>query len=178
MKDLLEERIETNRLYTGNIINLRRDKVRLPNGREASREVVEHPGAVAIVPINAAGKVVLVRQYRYPTGRTLLEIPAGKLEKGEDPAACAARELEEETGFTAGRLKKLVSFFTTPGFSDEILHVYLAKELCQTAQNLDADEFVEVEAYSFSELKAMIANNAINDAKTLVGLLMAEQYHD
>ncbi len=173
MTDLTEKQISSQTVFTGKILTVRYDKVRLPNGHEATREVVAHPGAVAVVPVTADGDVILVRQYRYPVAQELLEIPAGKLDKGEQPEACAHRELEEETGYRAGRLEHLATFYTGPGFTDEIMHLYLARDLVPTAQNPDEDEFVNIEQYTPAQLKAMMAEKKIIDAKTLVGLLMA-----
>lgn len=173
MDELMEKRLASKVVFEGKVLKLRHDQVMLPNGKEASREVVEHPGAVAVVPVTDDGKVLLVRQYRYPVDNVMLEIPAGKLDAGETPENCALRELEEETGYAAGTLKKLSSFYTTPGFSNEILHLYLAGDLRQTEQKLDGDEFLNVEAYSPEEIKTMLADGTINDAKSLVGLLLA-----
>lgn len=173
MTNLTEHKLASETVFTGKILTVRRDKVRLPNGREATREVVAHPGAVAVVPVTAAGEVVLVRQYRYPIAQELLEVPAGKLDKGEAPDDCARRELEEETGYRAGRLEHLATFYTAPGFTDEIMHLYLARDLSQTAQNTDGDEFINIEYYKPDQLKALLAAKEIIDAKTIVGLLLA-----
>lgn len=171
--NLQEKRLSEKTLFEGNILKLRVDTVQLPNGKQATREVVAHPGAVAVVPVTDDGKIVLVRQYRYPIGQIMLEIPAGKLDAGEAPEACAQRELSEETGFTAGQLTKITSIYTTPGFSDEIIHLYLAKNLKKAEQHLDEDEFINVECCSPQQVKKLIAQGEINDAKSLVGLLMA-----
>ena len=173
MSKLTETKIESQQIFSGKILNVRLDRVVLPNGKEATREVVGHPGAVAVVPVTDDGRVILVRQYRYPVEEILLEIPAGKLDRGEDPDDCARRELEEETGFVAGSLEKLTSFYTAPGFTDEKIHLYIARELVQVVQKLDGDEFIDVEFYSAQTLKELVASNAIKDAKTLIGLFMA-----
>lgn len=173
MSTLHEELIETKTVFTGKVLKMRYDTVRLPNGREATREVVEHPGAVAVVPVTDEGKVVLVRQYRYPVKEVLLEIPAGKLDKGEKPEICAHRELEEETGFKAGKMEHLATFYTGPGFTDEIMYLYLARDLTVTEQCLDEDEFLAVGHYTADEIKSLLAEKKVNDAKTLVGLMMA-----
>ena len=146
--DLYEKLTSSERLFEGKIINLRRDEVILPNGRTGMREVVEHPGAVAIVPLTTEGNVILVRQFRHPIGQVILEVPAGKLDSGEDPAACAVRELAEETGFTANTLRKLISMYTTPGFSNEIIHVYLAEDLIESDKHPDEDEFINTEVFT------------------------------
>jgi len=173
LQKLEEEAIQVHRVYSGKIINLRRDAVRLPNGREATREVVEHPGAVAIVPVTNNGEIILVRQFRYPVGQVLLEIPAGKLDPGETPEDCAARELIEETGFRAGRLQKMVSVFTGPGFTNEVIHIFLAQDLKEVGQALDSDEMLDVEFYSPPEISRLISANVIKDAKTIVGLSLS-----
>jgi ADP-ribose pyrophosphatase len=173
MSHLTEHKLTSETVYTGKIIAVRHDTVRLPDGREATRDVVEHPGAVAVVPVTAAGEVVLVRQYRYPIARALLEVPAGKLDKGERPEDCARRELEEETGYKAGSLEHLATFFTAPGFTDEQMHLYVARDLSQTSQNTDQDEFIDIEYYTAAQIKKLLADKEIIDAKTLVGLLMA-----
>lgn len=173
MAEKYQERLlHSTRLYDGRIVALRRDEVQLPNGRAAVREVVEHPGAVAIVPINQQGEIVFVRQYRYPVGQTLLEIPAGKLKVGEAPAVCAQRELEEETGFHAGQLRLLTALFTTPGFTNEQIHLFAATDLVPTPPRPDEDEFIDVECYSFAQALKLIATQEIRDAKTILGVLM------
>jgi len=170
---LTEKRIESQIVFSGKILHVRLDRVLLPNGNESTREVVDHPGAVAIVPVTDDGRVILVRQYRYPVEEILLEIPAGKLDSGEAPEECALRELEEETGFRAGKLEKLTSFYSTPGFSNEILHLYLARELQEVEQKLDGDEFLNVEYYTAEDIKLLRTSNKIKDGKTMLGLLMA-----
>lgn len=178
MKELKEQLIDSKPVYAGKIVKVRQDRVRLPDGREATRDVVEHPGAVAVVPVLPDGRIVLVRQYRHPVGKILLEIPAGKLDPGEAPEACARRELEEETGFQAGKLTKLAAFYSGPGFTDELLYLYRAEELAAAEQKLDTDEFIEVEYFAPERLKAMIRSQEIDDAKTLVGLLLAGCPHE
>jgi len=167
---LTEKRISSTRLFQGHTINLRLDVVELPNGRQAQREVVEHPGAVAIVPLLDDGTVILVNQYRAPIERITLEIPAGKLEPGESPEICAARELEEETGYRAERLERKGAFFTTPGFSDEIMYLFVASGLIPAKSHPDVDEFVEVQKISLGKLLQMVKDGEIIDAKTLVGI--------
>lgn len=171
---LIEKPVASEQLYEGRIINLRRDTVILPNGKTAIREVVEHPGAVAIVPVAADGRVILVRQFRHPVGQVLLEIPAGKLDKGEDPDDCARRELEEETGFAAANLKRMASIVTTPGFTNEIIHIYLATGLTPTTQHPDEDEFLAVEPYDRGQIRDLIVAGELVDAKTILGLLLLE----
>lgn len=172
--DLNEKRISSETVYRGKILNLRVDSVELPNGKMTAREVVEHAGAVAVVAQNGEGRLLMVRQFRYPVGKALLEIPAGKIEKGEDPLLCAARELTEETGYEAGEMKHLLSFFSTPGFSDEILHVYLAGDLIYRGENPDEDEFIQVEEVPVERAVEMIGSGEICDAKSIVGILAAK----
>ena len=160
-------------IYSGKIINLRVDTITLPDGRHATREVVEHKGAVAIVPVNGQGEVILVRQPRHATGETLLEIPAGKLEEGEVPTVCARRELQEETGFVADSIEKLFSCYSTPGFTNEYLHIYLATGLTYTAENPDYDEDIEIISKPLSEAIELIWNGGIRDAKSICGILAA-----
>ncbi|MDR3593023.1 MAG: NUDIX hydrolase [Negativicutes bacterium] len=170
---LTETKVESQKIFSGKILNVRLDRVLLPNGQESTREVVDHPGAVAVVPVTDDGRVILVKQYRYPVEEILLEIPAGKLDPGEDPDDCAKRELEEETGYVAGRLEKLTSIYTAPGFTNEIIHLYIARDLVEAVQKLDGDEFIDIELFSAAQLKEMVANRTLKDAKTLTGLFLA-----
>jgi len=169
---LNEELIESHTIYRGRVVTLRVDTVRLPNGNTAQREIVEHRGAVAIVPLLNHETVLLIRQYRQAVGETLLEIPAGTLEPDESPDACARRELQEETGYDARHLRRLFSQYLAPGYSQEVLHVYLAEDLVLTAQGLDADELVELVPTPLYEVERMIWDGAIRDSKTIAGLLM------
>jgi ADP-ribose pyrophosphatase len=174
MSHLTEKFLDSKVVFEGNLLNVFTDKVELPNGKAASREYIKHPGAVAVVPITQEGKIVLVRQYRYPIGKVLLEVPAGKLDKGEEPDVCALRELEEETGYVAKNIKKMASIYTTPGFTDEIIHLYIAENLSLSNPHPDEDEFLDVEIYSKEEVKTMIADGKINDAKSMLALLLAK----
>lgn len=171
--ELKEKTIATKMVYQGKILNLRVDQVLLPNGKEGGREVVEFSGAVAIVAITNDDQVLMVRQYRYPVGEVLLEIPAGKMDLQEDPDECARRELKEETGCTAGSLTKLTEFYTTPGFTTEWMHVYLAQGLTYGQQSLDEDEFVQVESFPLEDAITMIFQGRIKDGKSIAGLLAA-----
>ena len=169
-----EQQLGAETIYEGKLLTIRKDRVRLENGRETIREVVVHPGAVAIVPLLPAGRVILVRQYRYAAGRALLEIPAGTLDvPGEAPADAAARELGEETGYTATDYRELTAFFTAPGFCTEKITVYLATGLKPGAQNQMDDEDIALESVALADVPALIANGDIADAKTISGLLMA-----
>ncbi|MCX7994036.1 MAG: NUDIX hydrolase [Fimbriimonadales bacterium] len=169
---LKEELIESHTIYRGRVVTLRIDTVRLPSGRTARREIVEHRGAVAIVPLLNPETVLLIRQYRQAVGETLLEIPAGTLEPDESPDVCARRELEEETGYAARQLRKLFSQYLAPGYSQEVLHVYLAEDLAPVAQRLDEDEAVELVPTPLQAVEAMVLEGQIKDSKTIAGLLM------
>ncbi|HHY36624.1 MAG TPA: NUDIX hydrolase [Firmicutes bacterium] len=168
-----EKTLTRDYLYRGRIINLRIDQVQLPDGREATREVVEHPGAVAIIALTDREEVVLIKQYRQATGEEMWEIPAGKLEAGEDPRHCASRELAEETGYTATSWEKLTSFYTSPGFASEILHLFLARGLAAGEQALDPDETIHTFLVPLTLALEMIKRGEIRDAKTIVGILLA-----
>jgi ADP-ribose pyrophosphatase len=168
MNHLEEKTIKSERIFNGRIISLQVDEVQLPNGKTSKREIIKHPGAVAILPITNDGKIVMVEQYRKALERTLVEIPAGKLEKGEDPIDSARRELEEETGYVCENLDWLISFYTSPGFADEIVHLYVATGLSkkENAARLDEDEFVNIMELSLAEAKEYIVEKKIFDAKT------------
>ncbi len=165
-----EKRLETTDIYQGRIVNLRVDRVRLPGGRETSREVVEHRGAVVILAVDRGGRVAFVRQYRHPVGEALIELPAGTLEAGEEPAAAAARELTEEVGLAPKRLEKLGEFFSAPGFCDERLHLFLATRLTPAQAEPDEDERIEVLWATPGEAAQWVEEGRIRDAKTLAGL--------
>ena len=171
MPDYKELLISSKTIYQGRIVNLRVDEVSLPDGKTTNREVVEHAGAVAVVPVNEKGDLLLVKQYRYAVGMTLLEIPAGKLIPGEDYASCAERELIEETGYKPSNLKHMISFYSTPGFTNEQIHLFLATDLTLKKQNLDEDEFIDVETVSLKEALGMILSGEICDAKSIAGIL-------
>ncbi len=165
--------IASQRLYEGRIVNLRVDTVRLEDGRITEREIVEHRGAVAVVALDEGDNVLLVRQFRKPAERELLEIPAGTLEVGEEPASCARRELAEETGYRAGHLEPIGGFYSSPGFCTEYIHLYLATDLSPSRARPEYDEAIELIRVPFSEALKMIGRGEIHDAKTMVGLLSA-----
>ena len=171
-----EKTLESEEIFKGKIIGVYRDTVELQNGRTSTREVVEHSGGVGILPIDADGSAILVRQFRYPIGMELLEVPAGKLEPGEDHFECAVRELSEETGYTAGQMIYLGSFLPSPGYCRETLHVYLALDLTPGGAHLDPDEFLSVERIPFDKLHKMVMDGEITDGKTVIGVLKAERY--
>lgn len=171
-------RIESRRAYTGRVINLDVDLVRFPDGSTGELEMVRHPGASAIVPFlsdpaGADPQVLLIKQYRYAADGFLYEIPAGRLDADESPEECARRELLEETGCTTERLTLLTSMFTTPGFTDERIHLFLASGLTRGAARREADEFIEVEVLPLSIALRMVERGEITDAKTALGLLFA-----
>ena len=159
-------------VFEGRRIKVRQDRVIEPSGKEITRDIVIHPGAVAIVARPTPDQVVLIRQFRYATGEELLEIPAGTLEPDEDPLDTARRELEEETGYVASEMKLRASFYTTPGFTDEIMHLYEASGLIRTQQRLEDDETIEIALTAREDALRMAREGRIRDAKTLVGLLM------
>jgi ADP-ribose pyrophosphatase len=170
--------VSTRRGYDGKVISLDIDTVRFPDGSLGELEMVRHPGASAIVPFlsDPAGpdpQLLLIKQYRYAALDFLYEIPAGRLDDGEAPAACAARELQEETGCTAGVLEHMHTMFTTPGFTDEKIHLFLAHDLTRGAANREADEFISVEVMSLTAALDMVRNGVIKDAKTALGILYA-----
>jgi len=163
--------LSSRKVYEGRIINLRVDTVALQDGHTSTREVVEYSGAVAIVPVNEKDELLLVRQFRYAVGKTLLELPAGKIEPQEDHATSAGRELQEETGYEASSIEPLISFFTTPGFTNERIDVFTASGLILKKQNLDDDEFIDVVLVPFKKALDMIATGEICDAKSVAGIL-------
>jgi len=169
--DYFEKTLKEREIFSGRIIKVKVADVELSNGGFSQREIVEHPGAVAILAVTDEQKVVLLRQFRKAVEEVLWEIPAGKLEKNEDPLICAKRELQEETGYTAEKWEKLCQFYTSPGFSNEILYLYRAEGLKLGLSNLDQDEFVEVFTLSRKELEELLEQGKIKDAKTLLGLL-------
>jgi len=160
-------------IYRGRVVDLGVETVTLPNGATVELEVIRHQGASAVVPLRDDGAVLLIRQYRHAAGGYIYEIPAGKLDPGEDPQDCAVRELEEEIGQRASRLQHLLSFFTTPGFTDEIIHLYLATGLTPGTQHLEHDEVLEVVEMPLEHAIQRIADGTIRDGKTIIGLQTA-----
>ena len=169
-------RINREEVYKGKIFTVVQDEIEFENGKKAKWDLVMHNGACAIVPLTDQQEVILVRQYRNAEDGEILEIPAGKLEKDEEPLTCARRELEEEIGHYANSIKKLCAMYTAVGFSDEKLHLYLATDLVKTQQNLDEDEYIDIITYPLQEAIEMIFTGAIKDNKTIVGLLAAKEY--
>lgn len=162
--------IKVQPVYRGKIVNLDLETVTLPNGATVELEIIHHPGASAVVPIREDGSILLIRQYRHAAGGFIYEIPAGKLHPGEDPRDCAQRELEEEIGYRASAIEPLLSILTTPGFTDERIHLFAARGLVPGRQDLDADEILEVVALPLAEAMAWIAQGAIQDGKTIIAL--------
>lgn len=170
-----EKKISSQRIYEGAILNLRKDTVTAPKGT-AYREIVEHNGAVAIVPVTDSGKLVMVKQFRYPSGKVLLEIPAGKIDKGEtDPEKTARRELREETGYTAENMHFLGKINPSVAYTEEVIYLYAATGLTPGELELDEDEDLEVEEYDFHEAYHMAASGALVDAKTIAAVFMAKE---
>jgi ADP-ribose pyrophosphatase len=169
MSKLEEKTIKSEEIFSGKIVSLHLQEVELPNGKTSKREIIKHPGAVAIIAVTNENKIIMVEQYRKALERVIVEIPAGKLEKGEEPASCARRELEEETGYECESLELLTSFYTSPGFADEIVHVYLAKGLTKKENSaaLDEDEFVNLEELTLEEALQYVKEQKIYDAKTI-----------
>ena len=173
--------IASKRIYTGRVINLDLDTVRFPNGTTGQLELFRHPGAAAVVPFldepdEPDPRILLIRQYRHAAGGFIWECPAGRLDSGEDPVKCAHRELEEETGKTAKRLEYLTTIFTTPGFTDERIHLYRAMGLSDGVVRREADEIMEVHALRWSVIMRMIAHHEIVDGKTLIAILISRSF--
>lgn len=155
---------------------LRVDHLRTPDGRTVKYDIVEHHGSVILIPVDESGKIYFVRQYRHAAGQELLELPAGTIEPGEAPEACAAREVREETGMEAANIQEIGSFYLAPGYSTEFMHVFLATGLSHNPLEADADEFLSVETFSFDEALKLAANGGLPDAKSLAALLMVKPY--
>ena len=178
MMDYTEKTLNREDVYRGKIIDVHRDRVRLSNGDESIREIVEHSGGVTIVPVDEQGNVYCVRQFRYAYGEHLLETPAGKLEPGEAPLECAVRELGEETGFTADEYVYFGELYPSPGYCKESLHIYLATGLHPGKMHLDQDEFLDVEKYPLDTLLKMVMDGEIRDAKTVVAILKTKRWFE
>jgi ADP-ribose pyrophosphatase len=171
-----EERLKTETVFKGKIVNVRHDVVKLQNGNKAWREVVEHPGGVCVVAVTKDKKVLMVRQYRYTMEEELLEIPAGKLEYGEEPLSCAVRELSEETGYTAGKWIDFGVIYPSPGVYREKLYQYLALDLTPGQMHLDENELLSVEEIDIDELMKKIMSNELKDAKSVIGIIKAKHH--
>lgn len=176
MNPLSEKLLSSEPVYLGRLVRLYVDTLELPDGQPAVREIVRHPGAVAMVPVLPNGDVVLVRQYRHAAGKVLLEIPAGTLEPGEDPRVAAARELQEEVGYRPGTLTRLGSEYTAPGYTTELIHLFLVTDLEASRLSQDDDEFLEVVTLPLDEALERIERGEIEDGKTMIGLLLAARH--
>lgn len=174
--DYIEKTIKSEDIYKGRIVHLHVDEVELIDGSHSKREIVEHDGGVTVIPVDDEGNVYCVRQYRYAFGQSIIETPAGKLEKGEDKFACAVRELGEETGFTAEEYIYLGEFYPSPGYCHEKLYAYLALGLKKGEAHLDEGEFLDVVKYPLDTLVDMVMDNELSDAKTIIAILKAKRY--
>lgn len=170
-----EVTLSTEPIFNGRIISLQVDTVRLPNGETATREIVKHPGAVAVIAL-VEDKMLVVEQYRKPFEKNLVEIPAGKLDHGEEPLAAAIRELAEETGYAAGEIRLIHSFYTSPGFANELIHLFVAENLTRGEAHLDEDEFLDCSAITLEEAEQYIAEGRIGDAKTIMAVYAWKLY--
>jgi ADP-ribose pyrophosphatase len=159
------------KLHQGKAVGFRIDEIRLPDGKAAKREYLTHPGAVGVLAMDSKGRILLVKQYRYPVKEFTYEVPAGKLAKDEDPLACVKRELEEEAGVRAKKIRKVLSYWPTPAFSDEVLHLYVAEQLVETQAHPDEDEFLELVRFSPQQVERMIRSGRIRDSKTVICFL-------
>lgn len=173
--ELSEKTLATEKIFDGRVVKLRVDTVELPNGQQAKREVISHPGGVGVIALDDNNNVLLVKQFRPGAKDVLLEIPAGKLEYGENPEECGKRELLEETGFKSTEFYHLSRFYVTPAYCEEIINVYYAKGLIKEKQNLDADEFLNVEKIPFDTLFTMVMSGEITDAKTVIATLKLKE---
>lgn len=172
------ETLNSEMKYRGRAFDVRRDEVQLPNGATTHLDIVEHVGAVTILPIDSVGQVWFVRQYRHPTGAEILELPAGTLEEGEDPSDCAYREIQEEIGMAAGSLQKIGEFYLAPGYSTEYMFIYLARDLKPSVLPQDEDEFLSVERLPLEQAVKFAMTGVIKDAKTLAALYLAQPFMD
>lgn len=171
-----EKTMKCERVYEGKILNLRIDTVELPEKKYSKREIIEHPGGVGIIPVTDDNCVILIKQYRKAVDRFLLEIPAGKLEVNEEPRQTAIRELKEETGYKAENLKYLLEFYTSPGYCNEKIYLFLASGLIEGETKLDDGEYCDIEKYNIEELVKMIDRGEIIDSKTIIGINLAKEY--
>ena len=175
MTFLKERTVQTKTVHKGTFLTFKRDEVLLPNGSNGIREWIKHPGAVCCIPILPDGKIALIKQYRYPVKKEMIEIPAGKLDHSENPEECAQRELEEEIGYKASKLTFLANIHPAVGFTDEKMWLYLAEGLVKTKQSLDADEFLALSPTKLDEAVDMVWSGKITDVKTIIGILWAQR---
>lgn len=170
------ETIKSDTVYQGKAFDVHRDQVLLPDGKITNLDVVSHPGAVTLVPVDSQGRILFVRQYRHAVGKMLLELPAGTLDPGEQPNICALREVREETGMSAAKLEHIGEFFLAPGYSTEFMYIYLATGLQPDPLPGDEDEFITVEPMAIDDVPELISQGKIRDAKSLAALLLAKPY--
>lgn len=168
--ELDEKFISSKPVFNGRLLHVHVDTVQLPNGKTTTREMADHQGAVAVVPVLPDGRIIFVKQFRYPMGTVMYEIPAGKIDPGEEPDHCARRELSEETGYEADRWEYLAPIATTPGFTNEVIHLYAAYGLQPHAQHTDEDEFISVEVLTLEQIMTMVAEGTLYDSKSLAAL--------
>ena len=175
MSKLKETQLSTEQIYKGTLLDVRRDEITLPNGKTSAREYIKHPGAACIIPVLPEGNIALIKQYRYPVQSEMIELPAGKLDPGEKPEVCAKRELEEEIGYSAGKLTFVCNIHPAIGFASEKMWIYLAEDLVKTVENTDHDEFLVLMPTHFDDAIKMVWDGKITDVKTIIGLLWAER---
>ena len=173
--DFTEKTVSTKEIFNGRIVKLNVDTVTLPNGKEATRELISHPGGVGVIAVDDNKNVFLVTQFRKPFDKNVTEIPAGKLEYGEDPLEAAKRELEEEIGYRPGKIKSIGAYYSSPGFCNEIIHLYLATELANVGQHPDEDEFLSISTKPLDELYDEVISGQVMDGKTATAILIAKQ---
>ena len=171
MSDLKEKKINSKIVYSGDFLDVRKDDVILPNGKTSSREWINHPGAVVVIPILPNGDIAMIRQFRYSVGEEFIELPAGKLDKGETPEECAKRELEEEIGFKTNKLSFIATIHPAIGFANEKMSIFLAMDLIKTQENRDVDEFLELMPTALDKALNLVWSNKITDVKTIIGIL-------
>jgi ADP-ribose pyrophosphatase len=175
MSKLKETQLSTEQIYKGTLLDVRRDEITLPNGKTSAREYIKHPGAACIIPVLPEGNIALIKQYRYPVQSEMIELPAGKLDPGEKPEVCAKRELEEEIGYSAGKLTFVCNIHPAIGFASEKMWIYLAEDLVKTVENTDHDEFLVLMPTHLDDAIKMVWDGKITDVKTIIGLLWAER---
>ena len=175
MNELEEKKFSSELIFQGKLLDVRKDKVILPNGKIGTREWINHPGAVCSIPILPNGEIVLIEQYRYAIGKTMLELPAGKLNQGEAPEKCAARELEEEIGYKAKKLSFLTNIHPAIGFANEEMYIFLAEDLQKSQTNLDSDEFIKIIPTRFEDALEMVWSGKITDVKTMIGIIWVDK---
>ena len=174
--DLTETQLSSKNVYDGRLLHVREDRVTLPNGKEATREYIVHPGAVVVVPLLENGDILMVRQFRYPLRHEFLELPAGKIDAGEDTLLCGQRELLEETGFVAGSWHYLTTLHPCIGYSDERILLYLARDLSERGHQRDEDEFLDNQRMPLAQALESVRDGRISDVKTIIGLFWAEKF--